>query len=188
MEITNKNPKIIMLAGKARAGKDTTASFIKEYGEKNNLKVINLQFSFYIKYYAKLISSWDGSEEAKPRTLLQQLGTDIIRDKIDNYYFIKRIVDDIKVLSYFADIITISDARLPEELDTINSTYPNVIKINIVRPEFDNSLNKTESVHRTETALDNYDKYNYEIINEGTLEELKINVFNLLNHDYGKKE
>lgn len=25
MEITNKNPKIIMLAGKARAGKDTTA-------------------------------------------------------------------------------------------------------------------------------------------------------------------
>ena len=43
MEITNKNPKIIMLAGKAHAGKDTTASFIKEYGEKNNLKVINLQ-------------------------------------------------------------------------------------------------------------------------------------------------
>ena len=105
-----------------------------------------------------------------------------------NYYFIKRIVDDIKVLSYLADIITISDARLPEELDTINSTYPNVIKINIVRPEFDNSLNQTESVHRTETALDNYDKYNYEIINEGTLEELKINVFNLLDHDYGKKE
>ena len=30
----NKNPKIIMLAGKARAGKDTTASFIKEYGAR----------------------------------------------------------------------------------------------------------------------------------------------------------
>ena len=113
MEITNKNPKIIMLAGKARAGKDTTASFIKEYGEKNNLKVINLQFSFYIKYYAKLISSWDGSEETKPRTLLQQLGTDIIRDKIDNYKkylsnleYNNAIVYAYRDLSAFSDIIT----------------------------------------------------------------------------------
>ena len=81
-----------------------------------------------IKYYAKLISSWDGSEETKPRTLLQQLGTEVIRYQIDNEFFIKRIIDDIKVLSYFCDIITISDARLPEELDlvtNINATGEN---------------------------------------------------------------
>ena len=35
-------------------------------------------------------------EETKPRTLLQQLGTDIIRNNIDNYFFIKRIIEDIK--------------------------------------------------------------------------------------------
>lgn len=180
MELINKNPKIIMLAGKARAGKDTTANFIKEYGIKNNLKVINLQFSFYIKYYAKLISSWDGSEETKPRTLLQQLGTDIIRDKIDNYYFIKRIVDDIKVLNYFADIITISDTRLPEELDTITNTYPNVYKINIERSDFNNNLNSKEVLHRTETSLDNYTNYNYIIDNDGTLEDLQNKINDIL--------
>ena len=41
------------------------------------------------------------------------------------------------------------------------------------------SLTSEEKKHVTETALDNYDKYNYEIINEGTLEELKSNIFNL---------
>ena len=105
--MNTKNPKIIILAGKARAGKDTFASFVKDYAEKNNLKYANLQFSYYIKMYAKILSDWDGSEETKPRTLLQQLGTEVIRYQIDNEFFIKRIIDDIKVLSYFCDIIYI---------------------------------------------------------------------------------
>ena len=133
MEIKNKNPKIIILSGKARAGKDTSASFIKKYYEEKGLKVANLQFSFYIKMYAKILSNWDGSEETKPRTLLQTLGTDVIRDHIANYFFINRIIDDIKVLSYFVDVITISDARLPEELDEVAKAYPNTTKIKIIR-------------------------------------------------------
>lgn len=180
MELTKKETKIIMLAGKARVGKDTTASYIKEYASNHNLTVVNLQFSYYIKMYAKLLTNWDGSEEAKPRTLLQQLGTDIIRDKIDNYFFIKRIIDDIKVLTYFADIITISDTRLPEELDEIFNTYKNVTKINIIRNNYDNNLNNSETKHRTETSLDNYTNYNYIIENNGTLEELKTKTINIL--------
>lgn len=180
MEIINKQPKIIILAGKARAGKDTTAEHIKKYCEENNLKVVNLQFSYYIKMYAKFITNWDGSEETKPRTILQQLGTDIIRDKIDNYFFIKRIIEDIKVLSYFTDIITISDARLPEELDEVYKTYQNVTKINIVRNNYDNNLNNQETKHRTETSLDNYTNYDYIIENDGTIEELKNKTIEIL--------
>lgn len=179
MEINNKNPKIIIFSGKARAGKDTSALFIKKYYEEKGLKVANLQFSFYIKMYAKLLSDWDGSEESKPRTLLQTLGTDIIRDHIDNYFFIKRIIDDIKVLSYFVDVITISDARLPEELDELAKAYPNITKINIVRPEFDNSLNQKENMHRTETSLNNYKNYTYEIINDNTLEALENKIIDI---------
>lgn len=181
MEIINKNPKIIIFSGKARAGKDTSASFISEYAKENNLKVVNLQFSYYIKMYAKFISNWDGSEETKPRTLLQELGTDIIRDKIDNYFFINRIIEDIKVLSYFADIITISDARLPEELDNVYKAYPNVTKINIIRPDYTNNLNNTEKQHRTETSLDNYKNYDYEIINDSTVDDLKEKIITILN-------
>lgn len=179
MEINNKNPKIIIFSGKARAGKDTSALFIKKYYEEKDLKVANLQFSFYIKMYAKLISNWDGSEESKPRTLLQTLGTDIIRDHIDNYFFIKRIIDDIKVLSYFVDVITISDARLPEELDELTKVYPNITKINIIRPEFDNNLNQKENMHRTETSLNNYKNYTFEIINDDTLEALENKIIDI---------
>lgn len=53
----------------------------------------------YIKEYAKRISDWDGNDETKPRTLLQVLGTDIIRNTIDDKFFINRTIEDIKVYS-----------------------------------------------------------------------------------------
>ena len=82
MEFKNRNPLIYVIAGLARNGKDTIASDILNYYSKLGIKGINLQFSSYIKEYAKNISSWDGSDENKPRELLQQLGTELIRNKI----------------------------------------------------------------------------------------------------------
>lgn len=178
--MNTKNPKIIILAGKARAGKDTFASFIKDYAQKNNLKYANLQFSYYIKMYAKILSDWDGSEETKPRTLLQQLGTEVIRYQIDNEFFIKRIIDDIKVLSYFCDIITISDARLPEELDLVTKAYDNSVKIKIERPSLESELTSKEQHHATEIGLNNYTNYDYIIQNDGSIEDLKEKAHNLI--------
>lgn len=111
MELRSEDALIVIFSGKARSGKDTAMNIIREKYEEDNKKVINLQFSSYIKEYAKRISNWDGTDETKPRELLQELGTDIIRNKIDKYFFINRIIDDIKVYSYFFDIIMISDAR-----------------------------------------------------------------------------
>ena len=161
--MNTKNPKIIILAGKARAGKDTFASFVKDYAEKNNLKYANLQFSYYIKMYAKILSDWDGSEET----------TEVIRYQIDNEFFIKRIIDDIKVLSYFCDIITISDARLPEELDLVTKAYDNSVKIKIERPSLESELTSKEQHHATEIGLNNYTNYDYIIQNDGSIEDLK---------------
>ena len=73
--------KIFVISGKARHGKDTVALDIKEIYEKKGLRVINLAYGSYIKEYAKKISDWDGKEESKPRELLQELGTDVIRKK-----------------------------------------------------------------------------------------------------------
>ena len=50
-----KLKKIFIVSGKARHGKDTTCSFIKDVCEKRNLKVINLSFGSYIKEYVKKI-------------------------------------------------------------------------------------------------------------------------------------
>jgi len=176
----NKKPIIFVVSGKARAGKDTTCSFIRDYAEEKGLKSTNLQFSSYIKMYAKTIANWDGSEESKPRTLLQELGTDVIRKNIDEMFFVDRIIGDIKVYSYYLDIITISDARLPIEIDTLKKEFDNVVSINIVRPNFESSLNSTEKKHITETALDNYHSFDYEIINDGSLDDLNIKARQIL--------
>ena len=172
MEFIKREPKIFLIAGKANSGKDTTAEFIDNYVKLKGLRVVNLQIGSYIKMYAKTISGWDGAEDSKPRTLLQELGTNIIRDKIDNNFFINRIIGDINVYSYYFDVITISDGRLPEELDKIKEAFDNVYRINIVRPNFENSLNSTEKKHRTEVGLDDYTNFEFEIINDRTLEDL----------------
>ncbi|MDD2377290.1 MAG: hypothetical protein PHD10_01390 [Bacilli bacterium] len=173
MEIVNKEPVIYIICGKARAGKDTISEIIKEYYEKNNKKVLNLQYSSYIKDYAKKISDWDGSEEKKPRALLQQLGTEIIRFKIDMLFFVKRICSDIQVYSYFFDCLTISDARTKEEVDVPKEKFNKVVAIHVDRPNFDNGLTEEQRKHFTEIELDDYDKYDYKIINDGDLEQLK---------------
>ena len=46
------NTQIYIIGGKARAGKDTVAAFIKEEMEKEKKKHLNIQYSFYIKEYA----------------------------------------------------------------------------------------------------------------------------------------
>ena len=96
MEIQTKNPKIFILGGKAKHGKDTFSAYLKEVYENHNKKVIVTQLAKYIKYYAREMTGWDLSEETKPREFLQQLGTNVIRQKLKkDDLFIKRMIDDI---------------------------------------------------------------------------------------------
>ena len=183
MEFVNHNPKIFIMAGKSRHGKDTTADIIREYYEKRGLKTINLANSYYLKDYAKRISNWDGSDETKPRELLQQLGTDLIRNNIDEHFFINRVIEDIEVLSYFFDIITISDVRMPYEIDLPKEHFDNVLAIHVNRPNFDNGLTEAQKQHRTETALDDYQNYDILLENDGTIDDLKKKIEHLLEED-----
>lgn len=170
--------KIFIVAGKARHGKDSTGTFIEKiYGDK---KCINLSFGSYIKEYAKKISDWDGSEDTKPRELLQELGTDVIRNKIDEHFFIKRLCDDIRVYSYYFDIAIITDARFPDEIDTVRDMFDDVVVIKVIRPNFDSPLSSKQQAHRTETALDDYNNYDYVIMNDGSLEDLEKKVLDIV--------
>lgn len=180
MELIKKEPTIFIVAGKANAGKDTTCEFINSYIKRKGLKSINLQFSSYIKMYAKNITDWSGSEDDKPRTLLQMLGTEIIRNQIDNKFFIKRIIDDIKVYSYYFDAITISDARFPDEIEDISNSFNKVCKIEISRPGFVSKLNESEKMHLSEQALDKYNNFDHFIINDGSIDELNNKIINII--------
>ena len=165
--------KVILIAGKARAGKDTTALLLKEIYMEKGKKTINLAYGNYIKEYAKNISDWDGRDETKPRSLLQRLGTDIIRKDIDPNFFVKRLCDDIKVYSYFFDVITVSDVRFPNEIDGPSAMFKDIIKIKIIRDNFVSNLTDVEKKHITETALDNYNDYDFVIHNDGTISDLR---------------
>ncbi len=173
MNLKEKQPKIYIICGKARHGKDTIAEMIQKYYIENKQEVLNLQYSSYIKEYAKKISNWDGSEETKPRELLQQLGTNIIREKIDDLFFVKKLTDDIKVYSFFFDVLVISDSRFKVEVNTTRDNFQNVVVIHVIRPDFDNGLTEEQKRHRTEVDLDDYENYDYTIINDGSIEELE---------------
>lgn len=180
MDIELKNPKIFVISGKARSGKNTTCDMIKKYYFNNNKKTINLSFGSYIKEYAKNISAWDGSEETKPRTLLNILGTEVIRKNIDDLFFVKRLTGDICVYYYFFDVITVSDARFKIEIETLKKQFDDVFTVRIERPNFDNGLNLEQKNCLTEKDLDDYKDYDYTLVNDGTLDDLENKVFKML--------
>ena len=165
--------KVYMISGKARNGKDTLAGFMKKYFDENGKKACIMHIGNYIKHFAIDYFGWDGSDETKPRTLLQQLGTEIIREKMNKpLFFTTRLIEDMEVLSNFYDVIIVSDVRLPLEFDEIGKVYPDMVKMHISRPELVSNLSAKEQKHITEVALDNYNDYKYDVVNT-TLEELE---------------
>lgn len=178
-ELTFINKYILVIAGKAQTGKDAIAKLIRKYGEKYNSKTAIIQYSMYVKLYARALTGWDFEEETKPRTLLQNIGQDV-RSMVNQKFFINRIIDDIRILVKYVDIIVISDARLPEEIDDIKKEFPHVYKIHIIKNNASNNLSYVEAHHITEIALDNYNDFDYTILNDGNIESLEANVDKIL--------
>lgn len=173
MEIEKRNPKIYIMCGKAKHGKDTFSAFLKKVYEKNDKKIIVTQLSKYIKYYAREMTGWDLSEETKPRELLQQLGTGVIREYLKKEdLFINRMIEDIEVFSCFYDAIIISDVRLKKEINDLRKVFPDLICVHVNRPNFDNGLTPEQKNHKTEIDLDDFTDFDVEIENT-TLELLE---------------
>jgi hypothetical protein len=173
MEISYRNPKIYLLCGKAKHGKDTFSGFLKDTYIKHGKTAIITHLSKYIKYYAREISGWDLSEETKPRELLQQLGTQLIREQLKKEnLFINRMIDDIEIFSYMYDAIIISDVRLKKEIIDLKKVFPELVAIHIYRPNFDNGLTEEQKNHITEIDLDDFNEYDVNIENT-TIEKLE---------------
>jgi len=177
MEFIKKDFKLFIISGKAKSGKNEVSKIIEKYYKEK--KCITISFAYYLKDYVKRITGWDGNEITKPRELLQKLGIELIKEKIDSKLLINRILEDIEVFSYFYDIIIISDARLIDEIEDIKNKYYNSISIRINRNNYQNNLTVEEKKHITETGLDNYINYDY-IINNTDYNTLKEEVENIL--------
>lgn len=180
MNFELKKPIIYVVYGKARSGKNTVSKIIREYYENNNFKTLNIGYSDKLKKYIMNITAWDGNETTKPRTMLQNIGTDLIRNKIDKMFFVNNLMDDIKVYSYFFDVLTISDARFINEIETPKKIFDNVIIIKVVNPRDNEELTIKEKQHISEIELDSYSDYDYEIINDSDIDKLKEKIIKIV--------
>ncbi len=173
--------KIYMIAGIARSGKDTVSNYIKKIYEKEGIKAVVLQISEPLKYYAKKILGWNGTDNTKPREFLQNTG-DIVR-KQNPCFLIERLISDIKVLFNYVDVIIVSDVRLPFEFEEVNKIFEGTVNILVTRSNFCNDLTNEEKKHITENALNDFHNYHYIIENDSSLKDLEKKVESIVREE-----
>lgn len=175
MEFTKKEPLIILIAGRAKSGKSLLAKYFYQQYHNQNKKVIMSPYTKYLKHYIEEITNETIDENNKPRDLLQQISSKIIKKELGKLtFFIDRQIEDIEIYSYFADVILVPDVRFPNEIQTIKAKFPNVISIGITRKNYISTLTKEQQEDITETALDNYHEYDFEIENTDKTDLQKI--------------
>ena len=166
MKFVKRKPLIILIAGRARSGKSILAEYLKKEYEKQNKKVIISPYTKYLKGYIEKITDKIIDEENKPRDLLQQISSKIIKEKLNKPdFFINRQIEDIEIYSFFADVILIPDVRFPDEITTIKEKFSNVISIGVIRENYVSPLTKEQREDITEIALNNYNNYDFKFEN-----------------------
>lgn len=179
MEYVDKKPLIICICGKARSGKSTVSSYLEKYFVKLNKKVIISQYTKYLKKYISDITGNNVTDDEKPRDLLQNLSSELIKGILsDKDFFIRRQIEDVKFYSYFFDVILINDVRFPKEISVLKNKFPNVYSIGVKRDNYEDDLTVKQKNDITETSLDSYNEYDF-IINNNDINDLEKHVLNI---------
>lgn len=164
--------KVILISGKAEAGKTTTANIIKTFLEERGKKVACMSYGQYVKDTAKLIWNWDGKKDKKGRELLQWWGTDIVRVQDPNFW-VDSVIRLAKVIDKHVDYLIIDDCRFLNEIETWRTVkyvaldeatdalasrqrFSDIITIRVERPGHENALTPEQRQHPSETELDHY--------------------------------
>lgn len=146
---------VILLCGKAEAGKTLAANIIKEELENLGKTALIMSFAGYLKYVAKSYYEWDGKKDEKGRTLLQNLGTDVVRKKNPDFWA-KTVFGFIMTFDGEFDYFILDDTRFENEIDIFEEYHPLCYtSIRIGRLNYENSLSPTQRLHPSETSLDN---------------------------------
>lgn len=176
----------IIISGKAGCGKDMTAHFMKEELEKHGKKVLVIHYGDAVKWVLRDYFNWDGKKDAVGRTLLQRIGTDVVRATYPNFWT-GIVVGLIKAFEPYSDfdVALVPDARFPNEVDIALENLENCVAIRIERHNTDGSewinstLTEDQRKHPSETSLDGY-AFDYVIHNDEGLELLKESAITIL--------
>lgn len=163
--------KVILISGKAGHGKDTAAQLMKDELEARGEKVLTIKFGDPVKWFAREYYNWDDKKDVKGRSLLQYIGTEMMRT-YDKYYW-GRIVSEFIAANKDFTYALIPDWRFYSEKEIILADNKKCYTIRIERPNFINpNMMKAQLKHVSETELDNY-KFDWIIRNEGNIEDLR---------------
>lgn len=163
--------KIICISGKAQHGKDTSANLLKMMLESDGYKVLIVHYGDLVKYICKQFFDWNGEKDIYGRSLLQRIGTDVIR-KQEPDYWVSFVSNILKFFDGEWDYVLIPDSRFPNEIDYLKEQGFDVTHMRVIRQNFVSSLTQEQQQHPSETALDNVLPDHY-INNYGTLDDLR---------------
>lgn len=154
---------VITISGKAMSGKDTLAKELKEQFEGMGKRVCVLHYADYLKMVARLYFGWDGNKDERGRTILQNLGTDVARKQNPDLW-VDVVMMLIMALREEFDIFIIPDTRFPNEVLTPKLHFgDNYISIRVNRPNAPQMLTDEQENHASETALDDFDDFTFDV-------------------------
>ncbi len=193
---------IISITGKIGSGKDTIADIIMQYTPYHDWEI--KKFAGKLKVIAEILSgvpkiNFEDQEFKKQdmgpawgmtyRDLLQKLGTEAMRNGLHENVWVNALFSDYNrewvsigdntaSEDAFLDKIypnwIITDTRFPNELEAVKTHKG--ITIKVIR----DSGNTVGTTHASETALDDYTKWDYVVDNNGSFEDLKTQIFSIL--------
>ena len=172
------NQTIIFISGKAQAGKTTTAYLMQKNIEANGKCAVIINYADLLKYICSAYFYWDGKKNDEGRQLLQEIGTDIVRNNDPDFWvdFVKRFVS---VFEGSWDYVIIGDCRFKNEISWAKEPGVGGIHLRVVRPGYDNGLTDEQKRHISETDLDDVDP-DYLLINDGSVIDLDQKIVSFL--------
>ena len=162
--------KVILISGHAGSGKDTCAEILKGRLMHGGHSVLVCHYADLVKYICTAFFHWNGLKDGHGRSLLQRVGTDVVRARKPDYW-VDFIID---MLTFFGgewDYVLIPDTRFPNEVERIKEHF-NAVHVRVERRNFQSHLTAEQRSHPSETALDFY-PYDIRIENDGDLTALR---------------
>lgn len=175
--------KVCLISGKAGHGKDTVAQSLKQLLEQQGEKVLIIKFGDAVKWFAREYYNYTGIKDVKERSLLQYIGTEMMRSYDKNYW--GRIVSEFIAANTDFTYALIPDWRFKSELKMIKKHNKNIITVRVVRGNEDSlwvnpNMTAEQQQHISEIELDNFE-FDYIINNFGTYDDLNATVQDTLN-------
>jgi hypothetical protein len=171
--------RVVVISGAAEHGKTAVANILKDILEADNKKCLIISFANYLKYICKTYYGWDGKKDENGRHILQYVGTDVVRKKNPNFW-VKTVIDFIKVFEDDYDYFIIDDCRFKNEVNCFKDNGIQSLSIKVFRNNYKNHLTEEQRMHPSERDMDDY-KFDYYIESESGIDNLSVEVRKMYN-------